>query len=99
MSERLFGIHGAALELRSQRMGVLTSNIANAATPGYRARDIDFAAALDARMGGASRNDAISAATRSIVVSRRSADSRCRMALSTTLISLTTCTGNRMVRD
>ncbi|VVT01551.1 flagellar basal body rod protein FlgB [Erythrobacter sp. EC-HK427] len=64
MSERLFGIHGAALELRSHRMGLLTSNIANAATPGYRARDIDFAAALDARMGGASRNDAISAATR-----------------------------------
>ena len=64
MNERLFGIHGAALELRSHRMGLLTSNIANAATPGYQARDIDFAAALDARMGGASRSDAISAATR-----------------------------------
>ncbi|MCB2072916.1 MAG: flagellar basal body rod protein FlgB, partial [Novosphingobium sp.] len=43
MSESLFGIHGIALELRSQRMGLLTSNIANAATPGYKARDIDFA--------------------------------------------------------
>ena len=38
MSDRLFGIHGAALEIRSQRMGVLGSNIANAATPGYKAR-------------------------------------------------------------
>jgi flagellar basal-body rod protein FlgB len=50
VSERLFGIHGAALTLRSQRMGVIASNIANAATPGYKARDIDFNAALDARL-------------------------------------------------
>jgi flagellar basal-body rod protein FlgB len=48
MSEGLFGIHGKALEIRSQRIGVLASNIANAATPGYKARDIDFAAALSA---------------------------------------------------
>ncbi len=53
MSERLFGIHGAALTLRSQRMGVIASNIANAATPGYKARDIDFNAALDARLANA----------------------------------------------
>jgi flagellar basal-body rod protein FlgB len=52
MSEGLFGIHGAALEVRSQRLGMLGSNIANAATPGYKARDIDFAAALEARLGG-----------------------------------------------
>ncbi|HET8612659.1 MAG TPA: flagellar basal body rod protein FlgB [Sphingomonas sp.] len=50
----LFGIHGAALKLRSQRMAMLASNIANAATPGYKARDIDFAAALkDATSGQA----------------------------------------------
>ncbi len=52
MPGSLFGIHGAALELRSQRMGLLASNIANAATPGYKARDIDFATALKARMSG-----------------------------------------------
>lgn len=52
MNERLFGIHGAALTLRSQRMGVIASNIANAATPGFKARDIDFNAALDARLAG-----------------------------------------------
>jgi flagellar basal-body rod protein FlgB len=52
MSDTLFGIHGAALELRSQRMGVIASNIANAATPGFKARDVDFAAALDAKLGG-----------------------------------------------
>ena len=40
--ESLFGIHGAALTFRSQRLNLLASNIANAATPGCRARDIDF---------------------------------------------------------
>ncbi|MEP3422247.1 MAG: flagellar basal body rod protein FlgB [Erythrobacter sp.] len=50
MNEQIFGIHGAALELRSKRMGVLASNIANAATPGFKARDVDFNAALDARL-------------------------------------------------
>lgn len=45
-SDSLFGVHGAALAVRSQRMGVLASNIANASTPGYKAKDIDFQAAL-----------------------------------------------------
>ena len=62
MSEGLFGIHGAALEIRSQRMGVLGSNIANAATPGYKARDVDFASALQARLGGAAADRATDAA-------------------------------------
>ncbi len=64
MSGSLFGIHGAALELRSQRLGILTSNIANAATPGYKARDIDFGAALEAKMGGADNQRAIAGSTR-----------------------------------
>lgn len=63
MSEGLFGIHAAALELRSQRMGLITSNIANAATPGYKAKDIDFATALKARMSGMSEDKATAAAT------------------------------------
>ena len=45
-ADSLFGVHGAALEVRSQRMGVLASNIANASTPGFKARDIDFKQAL-----------------------------------------------------
>ena len=36
----------AALSLRSQRQQLLASNIANADTPNYKARDIDFASAL-----------------------------------------------------
>lgn len=56
----LFGVHGKALELRSQRLNLLASNIANASTPGYKARDIDFEAALrDATQGDASVNKAI----------------------------------------
>ena len=45
-NDSLFGVHGAALAVRSQRMGVLASNIANASTPGYKAKDIDFQSAL-----------------------------------------------------
>lgn len=47
----IFGIHGAALEVRAQRMGVLASNIANASTPGFKARDIDFREALASASG------------------------------------------------
>lgn len=36
----------AALALRSQRMAIIASNIANADTPGYKARDISFSQAL-----------------------------------------------------
>jgi flagellar basal-body rod protein FlgB len=37
-----FGLHADALVLRSRRNDVLASNIANAATPHFKARDIDF---------------------------------------------------------
>lgn len=40
------GIHQQALALRSQRAEVLASNIANADTPGYKARDLDFKSAM-----------------------------------------------------
>jgi len=50
-ADTLFGVHGAALQIRSQRMGVLASNIANASTPGFKARDIDFKSALAAVEG------------------------------------------------
>ena len=46
------GVHARALVLRGQRAQVLAANIANADTPRYRARDIDFKQALG-RAGGA----------------------------------------------
>lgn len=52
--DSLFGVHGAALEVRAQRMNVLASNIANASTPNFKAKDIDFTQALASveRQGG-----------------------------------------------
>lgn len=35
-----------ALNLRAQRQEILSSNIANADTPGFQARDIDFSSQL-----------------------------------------------------
>ncbi len=43
----IFGIHEQALLLRSQRSKMIASNIANADTPGYQARDIDFKQVLN----------------------------------------------------
>ena len=40
------GFHASALQLRSRRNEMLASNIANAATPNFKARDIDFDAEL-----------------------------------------------------
>lgn len=40
-----------ALNLRTYRQELLASNIANADTPNYKARDFDFKAALAGRMG------------------------------------------------
>jgi flagellar basal-body rod protein FlgB len=46
MFENIFGIHERALLLHGQRVGVLATNLANADTPNYKARDIDFSAVL-----------------------------------------------------
>ncbi|CAN5237754.1 flagellar basal body rod protein FlgB [soil metagenome] len=43
----------AALSLRGQRQQLLASNIANADTPNYKARDIDFTKALNGAMNRA----------------------------------------------
>ena len=45
--------HSQALMLRAERQRLIASNIANADTPGYQARDFDFAQALRQATGGA----------------------------------------------
>lgn len=45
------GIHDDALTLRARRAEVLANNIANADTPNYKARDLDFAAVLAGETG------------------------------------------------
>lgn len=40
-----------AMDLEFKRHAILTSNVANAETPGYRARELDFAGELQAALG------------------------------------------------
>ena len=44
--DSVFGIHEQAVQLPARRAEVLASNLANADTPGYKARDFDFNAML-----------------------------------------------------
>lgn len=48
------GGHEQALLVREQRAGLLAANLANADTPGYQARDIDFRALIGAAMAAQS---------------------------------------------
>lgn len=50
--DRLLGPQERALYVHAERNTVLASNLANADTPGYKARDIDFRAALARELGG-----------------------------------------------
>ena len=44
--DRAFSIHDDAMALRSRRSSILAANIANADTPNYKARDMDFRAMM-----------------------------------------------------
>ncbi len=44
--DKQFGVHETALNVHSKRLALLSNNLANADTPGYKARDIDFRAAM-----------------------------------------------------
>lgn len=46
MAESIFGIHEQALRVRTQRAQLLANNLANADTPNFKAKDLDFRAAL-----------------------------------------------------
>lgn len=46
INDKLFGIHTQALGLWQKRAEVLAGNLANADTPDYKARDVDFRQAL-----------------------------------------------------
>jgi len=48
----MFQFHQAALNLRAARQELIASNIANADTPNYKAKDIDFASALQGAITG-----------------------------------------------
>jgi flagellar basal-body rod protein FlgB len=44
--DKAFAVPAAALKVQSQRLQLLSENIANADTPQYKARDVDFRAAM-----------------------------------------------------
>lgn len=44
--DKALALNSHALQLRAERTKVLASNLANESTPGYQARDFDFAASL-----------------------------------------------------
>jgi flagellar basal-body rod protein FlgB len=48
------GVHAAALDVRARRTELIANNLANADTPGYKARDIDFREAMARASGGKS---------------------------------------------
>ena len=56
------GMHPAALRLREQRTELLARNLANADTPGYKARDLDFRQAM-ARAAGETPTSGVHLAT------------------------------------
>ncbi len=45
--DKALGIHQQALEGRVKRAEVLANNLANADTPGFKARDVDFSAMME----------------------------------------------------
>jgi flagellar basal-body rod protein FlgB len=55
------GVHAAALRLREQRTELLARNLANADTPGYKAQDLDFRAAMAATSAPGSTPGALAA--------------------------------------
>lgn len=52
MITEAFAFHETALQVRALRNEVLSSNIANADTPNYKARDVDFASVLKTTQTG-----------------------------------------------
>ncbi len=45
--DKAFGIHAEAVGLRARRAEVLATNLANADTPGFKAKDVDFRAEIE----------------------------------------------------
>jgi flagellar basal-body rod protein FlgB len=52
MIDTALGIHPQALSVSARRLEVLAGNMANADTPGFKARDIDFRSALQGELDG-----------------------------------------------
>ena len=60
--DQYVGVHAAALDVRAKRGELIANNLANADTPGYQARDIDFRQAM-ARASGESPTSGVTLST------------------------------------
>jgi flagellar basal-body rod protein FlgB len=47
MLDNIFGVHEQAVQLRQRRISLLGENIANADTPNFKAKDLDFKALMN----------------------------------------------------
>jgi flagellar basal-body rod protein FlgB len=60
--DQYVGVHATALDVRSRRGELIANNLANADTPGYQARDIDFRQAM-ARAAGETPTSGVALST------------------------------------
>jgi flagellar basal-body rod protein FlgB len=65
-----------ALSLRSQRQELLASNIANADTPNYKARDIDFSNALQGALSKATQQGGLATTAQGHIGNAPAADGK-----------------------
>jgi flagellar basal-body rod protein FlgB len=54
--DEALSFHQNALRVRGQRQELIAANIANADTPNFKARDIDFKAAMQSAVAGINKN-------------------------------------------
>jgi flagellar basal-body rod protein FlgB len=89
--------HGQALTLRAERQKLLASNIANGDTPGYQARDLDFATALREATGATPATPAMTRSSGAHLSGSTSATSEPRLMYATG--SQTNLDGNTVDMD
>lgn len=61
--DQALSFHQTALRIRAQRQELIAANIANADTPNFKAKDVDFASAFKQALSGAVANPAASGGT------------------------------------
>ena len=61
--DEALSFHQNALRVRGQRQELIAANIANADTPNFKARDIDFKTAMQSAMAGITKNTVQTAKT------------------------------------
>ena len=74
---------GQALSLRAERQRLIASNIANADTPGYVARDLNFAQALQAATGGLAASSTLATSSAGHIGSTGSARAEANLVYAT----------------